>query len=124
MPREFSRARRVGEQIQRELAMLIREEVKDPRLGMVSVSGVEVSRDMGHAKVFISVLGDEEVAANSLEVLTHAAGFLRHELGRRMLIRSVPQLRFIHDRSLETGARMSALIDKALGSKKSGPKDS
>ncbi len=104
--------------------MLIREEVKDPRLGMVSVSGVEVSRDMGHARVYISVLGDEEEAKHSLEVLNHAAGFLRHEVGRRMLIRSVPQLRFIHDRSLEQGARMSALIDEALGSKKSGPKDS
>lgn len=124
MPREFSRTRRVAEQIQRELATLIREEVKDPRLGMVSVSGVEVSRDMGHAKVYVSVLGDEEITEASLEVLRHAAGFLRHELGRRMVIRSVPQLRFIHDRSLEQGARMSALIDEALGGKKSGPGDS
>ena len=106
----------MAEQIQRELAVLIREEVKDPRLGMVSVSGVEVSRDMGNAKVYVSVLGDEQVTADSLEVLKRAAGFLRHELGRRMVLRAVPQLRFIHDRSLEQGAHISALIDEALGS--------
>ena len=124
MPREFSRSLRVAEQLQRELAELIRDEVKDPRLGMVSISGVEVSRDMAHAKVFVSVLGEEPVAVASLEALNHAAGFLRHELGRRMRLRSVPQLRFIHDRSLEEGARMSALIDAALAGDKSGPQDS
>jgi ribosome-binding factor A len=118
MPREFPRALRVADQIQRELAVLIRDEVKDPRMGMASISGVEVSRDMAHAKVFVSVLGEEQVAMDSLEALNHAAGFLRRELGRRMRLRSVPQLRFIHDRSLEEGARMSALIDEALGTRK------
>jgi ribosome-binding factor A len=124
MPREFSRSLRVADQLQRELAVLIRDEVKDPRLGMVSISGVEVSRDMAHAKVYVSVLGEGQVAQDSLEVLNHAAGFLRRELGRRMLLRSVPQLRFIHDRSLEEGARMSALIDEALGTRKPDPQDS
>jgi ribosome-binding factor A len=124
MPREFSRSLRVADQIQRELAVLIRDEVKDPRMGMVSISGVEVSRDMAHAKVFVSVLGEEKVAADSLEALNHAAGFLRRELGRSMRLRSVPQLRFIHDRSLEEGARMSALIDEALGTRKPDPQDS
>lgn len=124
MPREFSRSLRVAEQLQRELAVLIRDEVKDPRLGMVSISGVEVSRDMAHAKIFVSVLGEGQIAKESLEVLTRAASFLRRELGRRMLLRSVPQLRFIHDRSLEEGARMSALIDEALGTRKPDPKDS
>ncbi|HSJ48554.1 MAG TPA: 30S ribosome-binding factor RbfA [Gammaproteobacteria bacterium] len=124
MPREFSRSLRVAEQLQRELAVLIRDEVKDPRLGMVSISGVEVSRDMAHAKIFVSVLGEGQVAKESLEVLTRAASFLRRELGRRMLLRSVPQLRFIHDRSLEEGARMSALIDEALGTRKPDPQDS
>ncbi|MFN2339506.1 MAG: 30S ribosome-binding factor RbfA [Gammaproteobacteria bacterium] len=121
MPREFSRSLRVAEQLQRELAVLIRDDVKDPRLGMVSISGVEVSRDMAHAKIFVSVLGEGQVAKESLEVLTRAASFLRRELGRRMLLRSVPQLRFIHDRSLEEGARMSALIDTALGKHKPDP---
>ena len=124
MPREFSRTRRVAEQIQRDLAVLIRDAVKDPRLGMVSISGVEVSRDMGQAKVYVSVLGDEQEAEASIEVLKRAAGFLRRELGREMVIRSVPQLKFIHDRSLEQGAHMSALIDEALGGKKREPGDS
>jgi ribosome-binding factor A len=124
MPREFSRTLRVADQLQRELAELIRDEVKDPRLGMVSISGVEVSRDMAHAKVYVSVLGEEQVARDSLEALNHAAGFLRHELGRRVRLRTVPQLRFIHDRSLEEGARMSALIDTALGKRKPDPQDS
>ena len=124
MPREFSRTLRVAEQLQRELAELIRDEVKDPRLGMVSISGVEVSRDMAHAKVYVSVLGEAQVAQDSLEALNHAAGFLRHELGRRMRLRSVPHLRFIHDRSLEEGARMSALIDEALGNRKPDSRDS
>ncbi len=124
MPRDFSRTRRVAEQIQRELAVLIRDEIQDPRLGMVSISGVEVSRDMGHAKVYISVLGEEDAAQASLEVLKRAAGFLRRELGRQMVIRSVPQLTFIHDRSLEQGAHMSALIDEALHGKKPKPGDS
>jgi ribosome-binding factor A len=124
MPREFSRSLRVADQIQRELAVLIRDQVKDPRMGMVSISGVEVSRDMAHAKVYVSVLGDEQSAADSLEALNHAAGFLRRELGRSMRLRTVPQLRFIHDRSLEEGARMSALIDEALGTRKPDPQDS
>ena len=123
MPREFSRSLRVADQIQRELAVLIRDAVKDPRMGMVSISGVEVSRDMAHAKVYVSVLGDEQSAADSLEALNHAAGFLRRELGRSMRLRTVPQLRFIHDRSLEEGARMSALIDEALGTRKPDPQD-
>lgn len=128
MPREFSRTRRVAEQIQRELAVLIRDAVKDPRLGMVSVTGVEVSRDMSYAKVYVSILGQGENADNaakeSLEVLKRAAGFLRRELGREMIIRSVPQLKFIHDTSLEEGAHMSALIDKALRSGKPDTEDS
>ena len=95
MPRDFSRTRRVAEQIQRELAVLIRDEIQDPRLGMVSISGVEVSRDMGHAKVYISVLGEEDAAQASLEVLKRAAGFLRRELGRQMVIRSVPQCAYV-----------------------------
>jgi ribosome-binding factor A len=116
MPREFSRTRRVGEQVQRELAALIRDEIKDPRLGMVSISSVQVSRDLGHAKVYISVLGTEEQVAASLDVLNHAAGFLRHRLGRILHMRVIPALRFYHDRSLEEGARLGALINEAIAS--------
>ena len=116
MPREFPRTRRVGEQIQRELADLIRSELKDPRLGMVSISAVQVSRDMGHAKVYVSVLGTEEQATESVRVLRHAAGFLRHKLGRLLHIRVIPELHFFLDRSLEEGARLGALINEAIAS--------
>ncbi|MFN2308112.1 MAG: 30S ribosome-binding factor RbfA [Gammaproteobacteria bacterium] len=120
MPRDFPRTRRVGEQIQRELAALIRDAVKDPRVGMATVSAVEVSRDLAHAKVFISVLGDVEVRTASLTALNNAAGFLRHELGQRMLTRTVPQLRFVYDASIERGSQLSALIDQAVASDKHG----
>ncbi len=114
MPREFSRSRRVGEQIQRELAALVRSEIQEPRLGLISISGVEVSRDLSHAKVFFSTLGDSEAADEALRVLNHAAPYLRHMLGQRVVMRSVPQLHFLQDHSLEEGARMSALIDRAV----------
>jgi ribosome-binding factor A len=123
MPREFPRTRRVGEQIQRELAELIRTELRDPRLGMVSISSVQVSRDMAHAKIHISVLGKDEQVSDSLGVLNHAAGFLRHKLGKILHMRVIPILRFYHDRSLEEGARLGALINKAIASDKGNADD-
>ena len=114
MPREFSRTRRVSEQIQRELAVLVRDEIKDPRLGMISVSGAEVSRDLSYATVYVSVLGDDKAVSESLTVLNRAAGFLRHRLGQSMRIRTVPQLKFEFDSSLQEGARMDALINEAV----------
>jgi len=114
MPRDFPRTRRVGEQLQRELAVLIRDEINDPRVGMVSVSAVEVSRDFSHAKVFISTLGKPEDAEASVQVLQGAAGYLRRLLGQRMTLRSVPQLHFKRDYSIEQGARLSSLIDAAV----------
>ena len=123
MPREFPRTRRVGEQIQRELAGLVHEEIKDPRMGMVSISGVEVSTDLTHAKVFISVLGDDATATASIQVLNNAAGFLRRKLGARMRLRMVPRLRFLYDRSLAEGARMDALINSALSDKSDRTED-
>jgi len=116
MPKEFPRTRRVGEQIQRELADLIRNEIKDPRVGMVSVTAVIVSRDLSHAKVYVSVLGSAEQTDASVKVLGNAAGFLRHKLGKIMHIRIIPELRFYLDRSLEEGARMGALINEAIAS--------
>ncbi len=113
MPREFSRTRRVGEQIQRELADLIRTEVKDPRVGMVTVNSVEVSKDLGHAKVFVTVMDDSQ-RQQTIDALQRAAGFLRSELGRRMVIRTVPQLHFHFDESVTRGAHLSSLIDAAL----------
>lgn len=113
MPKEYSRTRRVGEQIQRELSELIREEVRDPRVGMVTINSVEVSRDLGHAKVYVTVM-DEAHKDETLAALGRAAGFLRGELGRRMFIRTVPQLHFHYDESVTRGARLSALIDAAV----------
>ena len=114
MPRDFSRTERVGDQIQRELADLIRLEVKDPRVGMVTLAGVEVTRDLAHAKVWFTVLGSEQQIADTKEGLQRAAGFLRRELGRRMRLRVVPQLNFQYDDTQERGARLSALIDQAV----------
>lgn len=113
MAREFSRARRVGEQIQRELAELIRDEVRDPRVGSVTVSEVQVSRDFAHAKVMVTVLGaSAEDSADAVEALNHAAGFLRSQLARRVRLRQVPALEFRYDETFDRGARLSRLIDE------------
>lgn len=112
MPREFKRSERVAGQMRRELAQLIQMEVKDPGLGFVSVSDVEVTRDLSHAKVFVTVFQSEQ-AADSLRALKRAAGYLRKRLGEEMRIRSVPELHFHHDASVETGTRMDALIAQA-----------
>ena len=124
MPRDFSRTRRVGEQLQRELAVLVRDEISDPRIGMVSISGVEVSRDLSHAKVFFSTMGDAQEADISLQVLQGAAGFLRRLLGQRLVMRHVPQLHFKQDHSLEQGAHLSALIDSAVRADRRNEDDS
>jgi len=118
MPREFSRSKRVEAQIQRELAQLIQFALKDPRVGLVTVSGVEVSRDLAYAKVYVTALGTEEHSVEEmLEALNHAAGFLRRELGKHLTTRVTPQLTFIYDASVEQGASLSALIDAAVAPK-------
>ena len=118
MAQEFSRARRVGEQIQQILAQLIQREVKDPRVGMVTLTDVKVSKDFDHAKVYISVLGDAEKIASTLKGLDHAAGFLRTELSHQLKLRSTPKLVFQYDASLEEGNRLSSLIDSAVAADK------
>lgn len=115
MPKDYSRTRRVGEQIQRELAQLVQQEIKDPRVGMVTISAVKLSRDMSHAKVFFTVLDDEHPVADTLKILEGASGFLRHELAKRMQLRIVPQIQFKHDESISYGNELSALINKAMG---------
>ena len=115
MAKEFSRARRLGEQFQRELALLIQQELKDPRLGMVTVSGVEISRDLAHAKVFVTVMGEAHDVDETLETLQRAAGFLRTQLAHSVRVRTMPVLHFVYDESVERGARLSRLIDAAMG---------
>ncbi len=122
---ETSRSRRVGEQIQRELAYLIQREVKDPRVQWVTVAAVRVTRDFSHATVFFSVLNEtEESVMNAGKGLEQAAGFLRRELGKRMSIRNIPQLHFKYDESQLTGERLSRLIDEAVETDRSHHQDS
>ena len=105
---------RIAEQIQRSLAEVIRLELRDPRVGMLTLTGVEVSRDQSHAKVFFTVLGPESAAKDALEGLHRAAGFLRSALSHRLSTRSVPELHFAYDESVERGVRLSRLIDEAV----------
>ena len=115
MPKEFSRSQRMGEQIRRELAVLVRDELRDPRLTWVSFTAIKLSRDLGYATVYFSVLNAEE-SQQSRELLTQAAGFLRHLLAARIRARFMPELKFIYDDSLERGASMDALIARARAS--------
>jgi ribosome-binding factor A len=115
VPREFNRSERVAGSLRRELAQLIQAEIKDPEVGFIGLSDVEVSRDLAHAKVYVTVF-EPEKAASSLKALSRAAGFLRKRLGQQMRIRAVPELHFLHDASVETGHRMDDLIDAAVAS--------
>ncbi len=109
------RRARIADQIQRELAEVIRTELRDPRVtSMVTLTGVEMSRDASHAKVFFTVLGAQSAAQDSGEGLQSAAGFLRRELAHRLSTRSVPELHFEFDESVERGVRLSRLIDEAV----------
>lgn len=120
MPRDYPRSRRIAEQIQRELAEIIRLELKDPRVGMITLTDVEVTPDCEHAKVFFTRLGDAADIPTVTRALTHAAGFLRSELAHRMRLRVMPQLQFEYDESVERGVRLSNLIDEAVGNKTDG----
>jgi ribosome-binding factor A len=114
MPKDFPRSRRIAEQVQRELSDIIRLELKDPRVGMITLTDVEVSVDQSHAKVFFTLLGEPEQVAEATRGLQHAAGFLRSQLAHRMKLRVVPQLQFKYDESVERGMRLSQLIDAAV----------
>ncbi|MCK9534980.1 MAG: 30S ribosome-binding factor RbfA [Pseudomonas sp.] len=116
MAKQYSRTQRIGDQIQRELAVLIPQEVRDPRLGFITITGVDVSRDISHAKVFITVMGENsaEVIKENLDVLKDTAGYLRMLLGKAMKLRSVPSLHFHYDASITRGALLSSLIEQAV----------
>ena len=115
MPKDYSRTRRVAEQIQREIAQLVQQEIKDPRIGLVTISAVKLSSDMSHANIFFTVFDEAHPVKETLEVLEGAAGFLRHELAKRMKLRIVPQIHFKYDESISYGNDLSALINKAMG---------
>ncbi len=111
--RSFSRRERVAEQIRRELADLIHSDLRDPRVGMISLTEVAVSPDYAHATVYFSSLAGSDHLDSVLAGLEHAAGFLRTELGKRISLHMTPQLHFVFDRSLERGAQLSRLISEA-----------
>lgn len=116
MPKDYPRSRRIAEQIQREIAELIRTELKDPRVStMVTITDVEVTRDQAHAKIFFTILGDAAKIEETTLGLKRAAGFLRSELAQRLLLRTVPQLEFKYDASVERGMKLTRLIDEAVG---------
>jgi ribosome-binding factor A len=109
-----ARGERIADQIQRSLAEVVRTELRDPRVGLITLTGVELSRDQSHAKVFFTVLGPQGAAAEALEGLQRAAGFLRSALARELTTRKVPELHFAYDESVERGVRLSRLIDEAV----------
>jgi len=114
MNHDFDRAERVGDTMLRELAMLIQRELRDPRLGMVNVTSVKVTRDLKHARVFVTFVetsADEKIL-EQIEVLNRASGFLRAEVARHMSMRVIPKLHFEFDESVLYGARMTKLIDE------------
>ena len=108
----FPRSRRVAQQIQRTLSELIRRELKDPRLGMITLTEVRVSKDLSYATIYYSVLGGQPQHTNA--ILENAADLLRGPLGRALSLRHSPELRFVRDELIENGARLSALINKAV----------
>ena len=111
------RRRRVEEQIQQELSEILRLELKDPRIGMITISGVTVAPDFGSAKVFYTILGSADEIESADTGLRSAAGFLRSALGKRLRIHNIPELRFTYDTSIERGVRLSQLIDQAVADK-------
>jgi len=119
MAREFARTDRVGQQIQKEIAIILMREIKDPRLSMTTVSAVEVTRDLAYAKIFVTFFNDnKDEIKESLEVLAEAEGYIRSLLGKRLRARIMPHLRFVYDSSMSEGVRMSALVDQAVASDK------
>lgn len=112
MPKEFARTSRINQQLQDVLSGLIRD-LRDPRIGSITVTDVDVAPDMRSAKVRVSHFGDDATLAEAVKGLNHARGFLRRALGRELALRFVPELRFEADRALREGDRINALIRQA-----------
>lgn len=116
MSREFKRSDRVAQELQKEVALILQREVKDPRVGMVTVSDVDVSKDLAYAKVFVTFLfhHDEAAIEQGIKALEKASPYIRSLLGKAMRLRIVPELRFVYDRSLVEGMRMSNLVTNVV----------
>jgi len=118
MQKVTNRPQRIAELLKRELALLIPEAVRDPLVGAVTLTHAEVARDLSAAKIYFTLMGEPDKAKQTEKALNHAAGFLRHELRERVILRSIPHLRFYYDKSVERGARLTSLIDKAIAADK------
>jgi len=114
VPKDFPRSRRIAEQVQRELSDIIRLELKDPRVGMITLTDVEMTPDNAHARIYFTLLGDASRIEEAQAGLQHAAGYLRTELSHRLKTRIVPQLHFEYDASVERGIRLYKLIETAV----------
>jgi ribosome-binding factor A len=112
--KDYQRTERLATLMQREMALLIQTEMKDPRLGIVTISAVEVTRDLSYGKIYVSILGEGDEVKKNIRVLNQAAGFFRTQLAQRIKVRKMPQLIFIHDNSIPAGMHMSKLIDDAI----------
>jgi ribosome-binding factor A len=115
--KKSGRPQKLGDLIQREVSDLIRLEVRDPRVGMITITSVDVSPDMTHAKIYFTVL-EKDKLQDTLEGLKRSAGFLRAQLAKRVQMYTTPELRFVYDESVERGDRLSRLIDAALKPRK------
>lgn len=116
MAQEYTRTQRVGDHLKRELAVLIQQEVRDPRVGMVNINEVEVSRDLSHAKVFVTFVGErvDRACTQELSALNKAGGFLRSRIASTNHMRTTPRLFFVLDVSIQRGAHLTSLIDRAV----------
>lgn len=118
--RSYNRTDRIADQIQKDLSQLLQREIKDPRIGMVTINSVSVSKDLAYADVNVTFMGvdEEQDVDESLSVLDHASGYLRSMLAKMIQLRVIPKLRFHYDSTIVEGPRMSRLIDQALGQEK------
>lgn len=120
MAKEFSRSQRIAQEMQKEIAIILQRKVKDPRISMATVSGVNISHDLTQAKVYVTFFNkstdnnDLELVINSMKVLQHAAGYIRTLLGKAMHLRMVPELHFTYDNSLVEGTRISNLLSNIM----------
>jgi ribosome-binding factor A len=123
MRKVSNRTRRIAELLKRELAVLIPQTVRDPHVGLVTLTYADVAPDLSNARVYFTLLGDTSKAKEAEKALNRAAGFLRRELHGRVVLRSIPQLRFHYDESVERGARLTSLIDRAIAEDEPKDKD-
>lgn len=120
MAREFSRSQRVAQEMQKEIAIILQREIKDPRIGMATVSGVDLSRDLAYGKVFVTFFNiandksESEMVEDGVKALNEASGFIRSLLGKAMRLRIIPELTFEYDSSLVDGMRMSNLVSNVI----------